>query len=135
VLGLLLADAVAAEGLHHEVDVLVPMPLHVGRLVERGYDQVREIARFVAAPLALPLEPRALERIRATAPQVGLEREARRRNVQGAFAAHARVVAGRRVALLDDVVTTGSTVAAAAEALREAGAVHVQVWCVARALA
>jgi predicted amidophosphoribosyltransferase len=87
----------------------------------------------VARLLDLPLDPRALRRVRATLPQVGLDRAARRRNVHEAFVADAARVDGRCVALLDDVVTTASTVAAAALALRAAGARRIEVWCVARA--
>ena len=76
----------------------------------------------------------ALRRTRATAPQVGLARHERAGNLSGAFAADHRVVAGRVVILLDDVVTTGSTAAEAARTLLAAGAISVQVWAAARAL-
>jgi ComF family protein len=133
VLGTLLAQSVVRAGLHHGVDAIVPMPLHRSRLQERGFNQSHEIARFVARRLAPPLVPQALRRTRATAPQVGLAREARRDNVRDAFTADAGALRGMRIAVLDDVVTTGSTVAAAAQALVDAGARHVEVWCVARA--
>jgi ComF family protein len=114
--------------------LLVPLPLHPARLVERGFNQSREIARIVARRLDLRLDERALRRVRATAPQVGLARLERASNLNGAFAADGRIVAGRTVILVDDVVTTGSTAAAAACTLLAAGAQSVQVWAAARAL-
>jgi ComF family protein len=114
-------------------DLLVPVPLHQRRLAERGYNQALEIARPVAAKLRIRLRARACERIRATAGQTGLTAAARRRNLRNAFRARGEF-AGARVAILDDVVTTGSTAAAVAMAFREAGAAGVEVWAVARAL-
>lgn len=133
VLGLLLARHVRRCAGARDVDRVVPMPLHPTRLVERGYNQSHEIARFTAADLGLALVPRALRRVRPTTPQVGLDRSARHDNVRGAFAADAALARGFRLALLDDVVTTASTVEAAARALLDAGARSVDVWCVARA--
>jgi len=133
VLGTLLGDALARLQLQQAVDVIVPMPLHVDRLVERGFNQSHEIARFAARALGLACEPRLLRRSRPTRPQVGLARGERIANVRGAFCAGPAGIAGRRVALVDDVVTTGSTVAEAAQVLRAAGAAAVDVWAVARA--
>jgi ComF family protein len=137
VLGILLGRAVAARGLQGDVDLLVPMPLHPDRLVERGFNQSFEIARFTGRVVGRPCEPLGLSRTRATAPQVALSRPDRARNVTGAFgpAAHSARVAGRRIALVDDVVTTGSTASEASRALLAIGAVSVEVWSVARALA
>ncbi|MGI9245687.1 MAG: double zinc ribbon domain-containing protein [Steroidobacteraceae bacterium] len=132
VLGRLLAAAVARRAATG-ADTIVPMPLHCDRLVERGCNQSYEIARFTAAALHTRLDPRALARLRPTVPQVGLSRDARIGNVVGAFAADRRRVHDLRIALVDDVVTTGSTAAAASQALLAAGAARVEVWCVARA--
>ena len=136
VLGTLLGRAVVAQGRQGEVDVLVPMPLHPARVVERGFNQSFEIARFVARIVRLPCEPHGLARVRATASQVGLARVERERNVEHAFGRGTRSdhVNGHRVALIDDVVTTGSTVFEAARALLASGAGSVQVWSVGRAL-
>jgi ComF family protein len=134
VLGTLLAESVMRAGVAGGVESVVPMPLHTSRLVERGFNQSLELARFVGAALRVELDLHALERSRATEPQVGLPRAARSANVRGAFVADASRVTQRHVALVDDVVTTGATVAAAAGALLEAGARRVDVWCVARAL-
>ena len=115
---------------------VVPVPLHPRRLRERGYNQADEIARYVAAELGLRRMARALERIRDTPAQSRLRAAPRRRNLTGAFLAHPRAVAalaGRRIALIDDVVTTGSTARAAAAALLAAGAAQVELWTLARA--
>jgi ComF family protein len=117
---------------HEPPPLVVPLPLHPSRLAERGFNQSLEIARIVARGLDLRLAESAMRRTRATAPQVGLARAERASNLSGAFAADARVVAGRAVILLDDVVTTGSTVAEAARTLAMAGAMAVQVWAAAR---
>jgi ComF family protein len=112
-------------------DLVVPVPLHLRRLRERGYNQSADLARFAAFSLRLPLATDALERCRATGVQSSLPAAARAANVAGAFRA-LRPLRGRHVALVDDVLTTGSTAAAAAAALAAAGAGSVELWVVAR---
>lgn len=112
-------------------DALVPVPLHAARQRARGYNQALEIARAVGRELALPVDGACCTRARATPPQAGLEQRARRRNVRGAFLA-AVPLPWSHVAIIDDVVTTGSTVAELSRVLRRAGAARVQVWAVAR---
>ena len=131
VLGTLLAQWLAARALQDEIDVLVPVPLHPARHADRGFNQSAEIARQVGRRLRLPLAVSLAVRRRATPPQVGLNLEARRSNLAGAFGAGA--VAGLRIAILDDVTTTGATLQALALALVQAGAVAVDGWCIARA--
>jgi ComF family protein len=114
--------------------LVVPMPLHPSRLVERGFNQSHEIARVLSRLLDLRLAGQGLRRVRATAPQVGLSRLERAGNLRGAFVADAQLLAGRHVVLVDDVVTTGSTAIEASSTLRAAGAASVAVWAVARAL-
>jgi ComF family protein len=101
---------------------LVPIPLHRARLRQRGYDQALELAKPLARALHLPLLPDALRRVRATTPQSELDAARRKGNLRGAFtvAPDARLPA--HVALVDDVMTTGATLHAAARALRRAGA-------------
>ena len=136
VLGLLLGRSLVALHLHGQVDLLVPMPLHPARLVERGFNQSFEIARFVARTVRVPCEPYALARTRDTASQVKLTRAERELNVRGAFgrARRSSRIDGMRVGLVDDVVTTGSTVIEASHALLALGAMSVDVWSVGRAL-
>lgn len=115
--------------------LIVPVPLHASRLRERGFNQSWEIARHLGRGLAISTRADVLLRWRATSSQAQLPRDERRANVQGAFMpdpTHGRAARGRHVALVDDVMTTGATAHAAAQALREAGALSVTLWVVAR---
>jgi ComF family protein len=132
VLGGLLVDRLEALGLHRDVDVIVPVPLHPARLATRGFNQSSEIARWVARGLRLRLDLRLAVRRRDTRPQVGLTVDQRQGNLAGAFEA-VPAVRGMRVALVDDVTTTGRTLQGLAAALIDAGAASVDGWCVARA--
>ncbi len=111
-------------------DLVVPVPLHPRRLRERGFNPATLLARALARERRVRLDPVALRRVRDTPSQTRLDRRARRRNVRGAFVARARVPP--RVWLVDDVVTTGSTLGEAARALRRAGARSVVGVCAAR---
>ena len=115
--------------------LVLPVPLSPARLRERGYNQAWELARRLAARQRLPAQPQWLQRLRDTPHQVGLSRVERERNLHDAMwvPPQGRAgVAGRHVALVDDVMTTGMTAAAAARALKAVGAASVQVWVVAR---
>ena len=125
----LMADAFAG---CERPQALVPVPLHHGRLRQRGYDQALELARPLAAALDLPVRGDLLRRVRATAAQSELDAAARRRNLHGAFRAIERAPPAH-VALVDDVMTTGATLHAAATALRQAGVARVDAWVCARA--
>jgi ComF family protein len=132
VLGLLLADSVRSLRCALP-ELIVPMPLHARRYRERGFNQAHEIARYTGASLCIPVDTRHLVRRRETLEQSGLSLAERRGNVRGAFEV-ARPFTAMRVALIDDVVTTGSTALAAAQALLAGGVSEVEVWAVARVL-
>jgi len=115
--------------------LVLPVPLAPRRAAERGYNQAWELARQVARRLALPASATVLSRWRETPHQVGASRAERLRNLADAFMVEpqlARAVAGRELALVDDVLTTGSTAAAAVAALRAGGARRIEVWVAAQ---
>ena len=116
------------------VDLVVGVPLHPQRQKKRGYNQSDLLARYFAQKLQLVDDELALQRVRNTPPQVGLSANDRQFNVDNAFRADEARVAGKRVLLIDDVCTTGSTLKAAADALVAAGAKQVSGYCLARAL-
>lgn len=105
-----------------QIDTIVPVPLGKKRQLKRGYNQVAAIARPLSWSLGLIYEPKALRRIRETVSQVGLSKNERKRNVLGAFEAEERTVAGKRILIVDDVMTTGATLEACALALKQANA-------------
>ena len=119
-------------------DVVVPVPLHVARLRERGYNQAALLAREMVRCLAtrgveLALDEQSVVRQRATSPQVGLDVRQRKENVQGAFECTGRALGGKKVLLIDDVCTTGATLEACAVALLECSVHNVQALTLARA--
>ena len=130
-LGALVASCVARDLAHGvSLDVVVPAVLHRERARLRGYDQAALLASEVAHLVGLPLRA-PLRRVRLSRPQVELDSAERRENVRGAFIAEAGSLRGLRVALVDDVATTGATLAAASGALRAAGAREVRAYVVA----
>ena len=116
-----------------EADILAPVPLHVTRLWRRQFNQSAALARIVAKACGKPVALDLVERVKATRPQVGLTRAQRAENLEGAFRCRPGAPAqGRRVVLVDDVLTTGATANAAARALLKAGAKAVDVLVFAR---
>jgi len=131
----ILGDGLLAALRRHPVEAthVVPVPLGARRLRQRGYNQAELLGRALAESLALPLIPLAVARIRETESQVGLDPAARWANVAGAFRADSAFVGGRSILLVDDVHTTGATLAACAEAMLAAGAERVVGLTVGRA--
>ncbi len=115
-----------------QIDLITPVPLSSQRMHERGYNQSALIARPLAAHLSIRYNPFCLKRVRHTTSQVGLSLNERRRNVSGAFEAVTEIVAGKKVLLVDDVMTTGATLNACSEALTDAGAIGVYCLTIAR---
>jgi competence protein ComFC len=129
-LGRLLARALPRE---QTFDVIVPMPLHWRKRWQRGFNQAELLAREIGRRTQTPVR-NALRRVRNTASQAGLTSAKRRDNVSGAFQVKKRMILdGRRVLLIDDVMTTGATAASCARALKRAGAPQVTLLTLARA--
>lgn len=125
----------AGRDLLADADLIVPVPLHYFRLIRRGFNQSAWLAAAIARESGVRLSVDALKRIKSTPIQGGLSAEGRRRNVQGAFKVRPsrdKLVRGRRVLLVDDVLTTGATAEACTRALRRAGAACVDVVTLAR---
>ncbi|WP_041267047.1 ComF family protein [Geotalea daltonii] len=116
-------------------DIVIPVPLHKKRLRWRSYNQAILLAAVLSKEWRIPLSRNALQRTRWTEPQINLAADERQQNVKGAFAvAEPERVADRRIILIDDVFTTGSTVEECAKTLKKAGAAEIFIITVARAL-
>lgn len=114
-------------------DCVIPMPLHPAKLRERGFNQSLLLAGGVARKLDVTLLRNVCQRVRDTQPQSALPWKERKKNVRGAFRCDADLT-GKRVALVDDVMTTGASLDALAEAVQKMGASEISVWVVARTL-
>jgi len=129
--GDLMADGMRQGGTGPAADLIVPLPLHPARLRERGFNQAGEIARRLSSLTAIPLRMDGIRRTVDTPPQAGLHIKQRRANIRGAFACDTPL-AGLNVAVVDDVMTTGSTLDEFAKTLKAAGAARVENWVAAR---
>jgi ComF family protein len=114
-------------------ELILPMPLHAARLAERGFNQAVEITRRLAPRLGIPWSPEGCQRIRDTPPQAGLDLKARRANLRDAFRCDLDLT-GKHVALVDDVMTSGTSLDELAKVIRAAGAAAVSAWVLARTL-
>jgi len=130
ILGLLLADHLRQND--EKPDCLLPVPLHKARYRQRGFNQSIEIARHVARELEIPLDLTSCRRHRDTPHQIGLPAKQRRKNLNKAFSL-VKPITAQRIAILDDVMTTGSTAHELAVLLKKAGVSQVDVWVCARA--
>ena len=127
----------AGAPLLEDADLLIPVPLHWTRLFARRFNQAALLAQALERECGASAMPRALVRRRKTEPHVRMSARSRWRNVRGAFAIHASAkghIEGRRVVLIDDVMTTGATVSTCADALLRAGAANVDVLTLARVM-
>ncbi|VVP59926.1 hypothetical protein PS903_06010 [Pseudomonas fluorescens] len=137
--GHLLAELLARFLLHRfdedldRPDTLVPVPLAVKRLRQRGFNQAAMLAGWLGTRLDIACDEKLLLRVQDTSAQQGLKAEARKKNLRNAFAlAPDATIKGRHLALVDDVLTTGATAQALARLLMDAGAARVDVYCLAR---
>lgn len=128
----LLAAQLASRARGRRIDLLIPVPLHRRRLRERGFNQCSELCRELSRQLEVPWDAMGLNRVRPGSPQRESRRRDRLRNVRNAFQWNEKRPCPPRVALVDDVVTTGATMRAAAASLKAAGAEWVEIWAVAR---
>jgi ComF family protein len=114
-------------------DVVIPTPMHWQRRWRRGFNQADMLARPLAARLKIPLATRLIRRCKSATAQQGLSRDQRQKNLRNAFAINQpEQILGKRIALVDDVVTTTATMRELSRLLRNAGAADVQVWALAR---
>jgi ComF family protein len=112
-------------------DLIIPIPLHPARLAERGFNQSLEISRYIARRLHIPIDYQRFTRTKATLAQSGLSANARQRNIAKAFNVSGSFH-GLKIALVDDVITTGSTVIECSRMLKKNGAAQIDIWCCAR---
>ena len=131
ILGDLLLESV--KNIKQMPEVLIPVPLHHGRLVKRGFNQSLEISRVLAKVLHLPVDARLVQRVKPTRAQQTLNLKQRKKNIKGCFEVQ-KNHNYRHVVIIDDVVTTGSTVNELANILKASGVQKVAVWSVARAV-
>lgn len=129
-MGELLANAVTTQ---HTIlpNVLIPVPLHHDRLLERGYNQAFQIADIISQRMDIPVDQKSILRIDRQSSQVKLNARDRAKNMRRAFSAVGNVT-GKKIAIIDDVYTTGATAQALANTLIKAGALSVSVWAFAR---
>jgi ComF family protein len=131
VLGELLARSLSMNYANTWPEIIIPVPLADARFRERGFNQAIEIGRRVELHLGIPLRADVVTRCRETREQAGLDSKERRRNLRRAFSVLGKLPA-KHIAILDDVITTGSTMNELARTLRRAGARRIEAWAVAR---
>ena len=127
--GQLLADKSAFEA----IDLIIPMPMHPTRIKERGFNQALEIAKVLTKNHPQKLDYKSVIRQTLTPPQASLALKERVKNIKGAFKVNSDL-AGKKIAIVDDVMTTGASLNELAKTLKKAGASHVECWVVARTL-
>jgi ComF family protein len=134
-LGNIMADFASGLWEMGAFDMIIPVPLHIKKLKERGFNQAIILARPLSKRFRIPLEFSALTRVRLTPPQVGIGKKGRSLNVRGAFSVtNPKVISGRKILLIDDVYTTGSTLGECSRVLMDANAQAVAVLTMARTI-
>jgi ComF family protein len=116
-----------------QIEALIPVPLHKSRVLQRGFNQSEEIARILSAYLNIPVDRYCVKRIRETQPQTGLSPSKRRNNIRRAFE-YTPDKPYQSLAIIDDVITSGSTMSEICRILRRKGVKHIEVWSLARTL-
>lgn len=116
------------------IDLIIPMPLHPNRLQERGFNQSLEVSRIIGKHLNIRVNSQAVSRIKLSPPQASLPLKERVRNMKGPFICN-EDLSVMRIALIDDVMTTGASLNALAKAVKAKGAAHVECWLIAGTLA
>ena len=135
--GEFLAEKVNVEDYLKNIDLIIPMPMHPQRLKQRGFNQALEIAKVLSKYSKQKLDYKSVQRQTLTPPQASLPLKARVKNIKGAFQVNAdrlNQVQGKRIAIVDDVMTTGASLNELAKTLKKAGAAHVECWVIARTL-
>lgn len=115
-----------------QTECLLPVPMHSTRLRQRGFNQAAELTKYIAQSLSLPYNVQLCQKIKATLPQAGLKANERQKNVKNTF--EVKSLQYKHVTLIDDLLTTGSTVNELAKTLKHQGVERVDVWCCARAI-
>jgi len=131
VLGVLLAKHLKKQKNLEQPDLIMPVPLHKKRLRERGFNQALEIARLVSKHLQIPLDYQSCVRVRHTTAQASIHAKERKHNIKNAFEV-IKPLRAKHIAIIDDVMTTGSTTNEIARVLKKAGVNKVSIWCCAR---
>ena len=131
--GEFLAEKIHVEDCLKSIDLIIPMPMHPQRLKERGFNQAIEIAKVLTKNCKEKLDYKSTKRQTLTPPQASLPLKERVKNIKGAFKVNANF-AGKRIAIVDDVMTTGASLNELAKTLKKAGASHVECWVIARTL-
>ena len=135
--GEFLTEKVNVEHCLKNIDLIIPMPMHPTRLKERGFNQALEIAKVLTKNCKEKLDYNSVERQTLTPPQASLPLKERVKNIKGAFKVKADKLdklQGKRIAIVDDVMTTGASLNELAKTLKKAGASHVECWVIARTL-
>jgi len=135
--GQLMSEKIDVTNTSNPIDLIIPMPMHTKRLKERGFNQALEIAKVLNQYLTLKsarkLDYKSVIRQTLTPPQASLPLKDRVKNIKGAFKVNTNL-SGKRIAIVDDVMTTGASLNELAKTLKQAGATHVECWVIARTL-